>query len=135
MSSYLARLLKKTPEQAPAPVVAPVVEEPVSDHEEETQASDERPRPARRLNAEEKELLRANLDSFRNLANQQARAAVANHKSNEMKSDLQITSVIAALCAVIGVVLVSAELWSGSRTSAMAPCVSRWRRGWESTPS
>jgi len=114
MSAYLARLLKKSPEpeeRRPKPVVAP---EPVSIAPSEADESAQEPelRQTRRLNAEEKETLRANLDSFRELANQQARAAVAKHKTNELKSGMQMTSVVAVLVAVVGAILLSAEFWS-----------------------
>ncbi|QDT55025.1 hypothetical protein Pan44_30660 [Caulifigura coniformis] len=113
MSAYLARLLKKTPEpeeHRPKPVLA--AEPVITPSEADESAQEPEIRQARRLNAEEKETLRANLDSFRELANQQARAAVAKHKSNELKSGMQLTSVVAVLVAVVGAILLSAEFWS-----------------------
>jgi hypothetical protein len=114
MSAYLARLLKKSPEEenfAPKPMKAPEpVAEAVSEPAEPNH--DQEVRPSRRLNAEEKETLRANLDSFRELANQHSRAAVAKHKSNELKSGMQTTSVVAVLVTLVGLILLSAEFWS-----------------------
>jgi hypothetical protein len=115
MSAYLARLLKKSPEdQEPAlkPVKAP---EPMPEAPSQPPqpVSEQEGRATRRLNAEEKETLRANMDSFREIANQQARAAVAKHKSNELKSGMQTTSVVAVLLALVGFILLSAEFWSG----------------------
>lgn len=116
MSAYLARILKKSPDDSFTQSV-PSQPEPVSDEpepaDEGIEAQEpEQQKPTRRLNAEEKVTLRANLDSFRELANQQARAAVANHKSNELKSGMQLTSVITVLVMVVGLILITAEFWS-----------------------
>ncbi len=114
MSAYLARLLKKSPDEVGTLHSAPVQAEPdrMAGDDQNVEPAPEPQKPARRLNAEEKETLRANLDSFRELANQQARAAVAKHKSNELKNGMQMTSVVAVLVTVVGVILVTAEFWS-----------------------
>jgi hypothetical protein len=124
MQAYLAKLLKKTPEQlsetpssTPLPVVAVVATPETTEPSEAASAESEDQtaephRLARRLNAEEKEVLRANLDSFRELANQQARAAVAKHKSKELQSGMQTTSVVTVLAAVAGAILLTAEFWT-----------------------
>jgi hypothetical protein len=116
MSAYLSRLLMKSPQaEAPAPTPIPTTPAPVIEELAESSAepkTEDATRNPRRLNAEEKETLRANMDSFREIANQQARAAVAKHKSNELKNGLQTTSVVAALVTVVGIVLITAEFWT-----------------------
>lgn len=117
MSAYLDRILgrnRDSNEAAVRPKVHHVHEQqPAAEtHHDEAEANS--PKQPRRLNDEEKVALRANLDSFRELANKQARAAVAKHKSNELKSGVQMTSVISVLIAVVGVVLLTAQFWSNT---------------------
>jgi hypothetical protein len=116
MSAYLDRILgrDKEPREVTRHSLAPQSPQASTSETPHHDAESHAPRHARRLNDEEKVALRANMDSFRELANKQARAAVAKHKSNELKSGLQLTSVICVLIAVIGVVLLTAELWSST---------------------
>jgi hypothetical protein len=114
MKAYLDRILGRDPNaSAPAPTVKTVVDAAPMEAESSTAEGEEADaKPARRMNAEEKDALRANMDSFRELANKQARAAMVTHKSNSLRSDLQMTSVVAALICVVSVVLLTAEFWS-----------------------
>ena len=69
------------------------------------------PAARKTLNPEERELLRANLDSFREVANLNARMSVARHKTHRMHSQLKIRVAICAVAIVLAILLLTAHLW------------------------
>lgn len=89
---------------APPPPPAPVVTAPVD-------PVDETARKARKMKPEDKESLRADLDSFRELANQSARSAVAKSQVSRKQTNLKVVAGGATLAGVATVVFLSTELW------------------------
>jgi hypothetical protein len=61
--------------------------------------------PPKSIAPEEKEALRANIDSFRELANASARSAVAKHESKKLRTMVQIKVVLTIIAAALTVVL------------------------------
>ncbi len=100
---------------APSPVV-PVVsrEEPEAEHEVEVPA----PLPVRqtrKLEAAEKQALRANLDSFREIANTQARSDVARSELRRLKITEKVKHIFLAISGGIALILATTELWTTRR--------------------
>lgn len=52
------------------------------------------PPPPKPIAPEDKEAIRANLDSFRELANISARSAVAKHQSSKLQTDMQVKFIV-----------------------------------------
>lgn len=105
---------KKVVEPPPAEVaaVAPVKTEPVLKAPEPMPEPDEVQRAPRKLDRAEKEALRANLDSFRTIANSQARSDVARSELRRLKVTVKVKRVFVGVSAVIGLVLISTLIWS-----------------------
>ena len=97
-----------TPQVETAAVPDP---EPVPQHDEIDSVEVERP-TARTLNPEEKEAMRANLDSFRQLANSSARTAVATSQSLRMRSRVRMSLYLSMATWAVSALLLSAEHWS-----------------------
>lgn len=105
----------KKAEEAPPAEVAPVVPvkvEPVVKAPEPVAAPVEVQRPQRKLDRAEKEALRANLDSFRTIANSQARSDVARSELRRLKVTVKVKRVFVGVSAAIGLVLLSTLAWS-----------------------
>jgi hypothetical protein len=109
-----APALKKVVEPPPAEVaaVAPVKAEPDLKAPEPMPEPDEVQRAPRKLDRAEKEALRANLDSFRTIANSQARSDVARSELRRLKVTVKVKRVFVGVSAVIGLVLISTLIWS-----------------------
>ena len=120
ISSYMERLIARSrkpaedqpaakaetqirPTSPPAPVVDTVEKEPEC-------AADERPTQSKNLTPPDKELLRANLDSFRELANISARSAVAKHESKKLHSVVQFKLIMLAMSVGLCLALWAANL-------------------------
>ena len=105
---------KKAVEPPPAEVapVVPVKVEPVVKAPEPVAAPVEVQRPPRKLDRAEKEALRANLDSFRTIANSQARSDVARSELRRLKVTVKVKRVFVGVSAAIGLVLLSTLAWS-----------------------
>lgn len=69
-------------------------------------------RGPRKLDAAEKEALRANLDSFRTIANSQARSDVARSELRRLKVTVKVKRVFVGICATISLILISTVFWS-----------------------
>jgi hypothetical protein len=124
VASYMEQLLSRTrAESAARPGAAPVAPAPPappgvpaagpaaqSAGDDVSQADSARRRAARSLPPEEREAMRANLDSFRELANISARTAVAKHASNKLKIGVQVKGVLALTSVVLAVLMVLADL-------------------------
>ncbi len=77
---------------------------------------DEVQRAPRKLDRAEKEALRANLDSFRTIANSQARSDVARSELRRLKVTVKVKRVFVGVSAVIGLVLISTLICRIRRT-------------------
>ena len=69
-------------------------------------------KPPRKLEAAEKQALRANLDSFREIANTQARSHVARSERRRLRITKKLKQVFLALSGGIALILISTELWA-----------------------
>ncbi len=69
-------------------------------------------KPPRKLEASEKQALRANLDSFREIANTQARSHVARSELRRLSITKKLKQVFLALSGGIALILISTELWA-----------------------
>jgi hypothetical protein len=124
MEQLLARTRKsaaKSPPPPPKPVpppIAPVV--PVAAAGEHMEPEPEpiaevkvkTPKPARKHEQVDKNALRANLDSFRSIANNQARSAVARSEGRRLVIIAQAKQIFLVSSIVITVVLLSTEFWT-----------------------
>jgi uncharacterized membrane protein YcjF (UPF0283 family) len=63
------------------------------------------PAPTKTIAPEDKEAIRANLDSFRELANISARSAVAKHQSTKLQTVVQVKFIVLAIAMCVTVVL------------------------------
>lgn len=88
-------------EESLAPQIAPPAPEPV--------------RPPRKTEPVDKEAMRANLDSFRSIANTRARSDVARSELRRLKITEKLKQVFLAISAGIALILVSTELWTTRR--------------------
>jgi hypothetical protein len=96
---------------APAPLAATAAPPTAESARDDVAAADSaRRRAARSLPPEEREAMRANLDSFRELANISARTAVAKHASTKLKIGVQVKGVLALTAVVLAVLMVLADL-------------------------
>jgi peptidoglycan hydrolase CwlO-like protein len=68
----------------------------------------------RKLGVEERDALRANLDSFRELANLSARSAVARSQSNRLQGTIQIHQYLTVAAWIATGTLLSSTLWMNS---------------------
>ena len=92
-----------------APPVVPVKVEKIAEPEPEPE---EVQRAPRKLDAAEKEAMRANMDSFRTIANSQARSDVARSELRRLKVTVKVKRVFVGVSAVIGLVLLSTFFWA-----------------------
>ncbi len=131
VAAYMEQLLARTrkaslkpappaPKPAPPPI-APVtpsvpamrVEEPqVSSSDLTEEEVPKATKSSRKLEQVDKTALRANLDSFRSIANTQARSNVARSESKRLILMSQAKQVFLVSSAVITVVLLSTEFWT-----------------------
>jgi hypothetical protein len=126
VSAYMERLLARS--RTAAASSAPPAAEPVRRRRTSTESSDNEetaPPPAaapaappplempcappKSIAPEEREALRANIDSFRELANASARSAVAKHESKKLRTMVQIKVVLTIVAAALTVVLFTAN--------------------------
>ncbi len=123
VASYMEQLLSRSrgesaarpgapavPQAAPAPSVVPAASAAQAARDDVAAADAARRRAARSLPPEEREAMRANLDSFRELANISARTAVAKHASTKLKTGVQVKGVLALTAVVLAVLMVLADL-------------------------
>jgi hypothetical protein len=130
VASYMEQLLaraRKEPKEpetdsaAPMKPVAPSVSPPASvvprkmeQAEKDNPLPDEEPKTkARKLKPDEKELLRADLDSFRNLANLSARTAVARSTCQKSRSSLRPLTIASVAGWSVSGLLFQADRWLG----------------------
>ncbi|MFV0446768.1 MAG: hypothetical protein ACK5Q5_24615 [Planctomycetaceae bacterium] len=84
----------------------------------EDQVSDEattaatQSRGGRRLDRQEREEIRANIDSMRQIANLSARSAVARHYASKLDVTRKVKMLLVGTAAGVSVLLLSAELWT-----------------------
>lgn len=123
VASYMERLLKRTRTGimdlqrpvAPAPTPPPPVPAPKPD-EVAPSLAEEAARPVRRpLAQQEKDAIRGSMDSFRELANRTARAAVARHQLVKLRQTHSTKGMLAGFCTVVTVILVVPEIWGSDR--------------------
>lgn len=125
VASYMERLLKRTRTgimdfqrsvaPAPAPAPPPPVPAPKPD-EVAPSLAEEAARPVRRpLAQQEKDAIRGSMDSFRELANRTARAAVARHQLVKLRQTHSTKGMLAGFCTVVTVILVVPEIWGSDR--------------------
>lgn len=86
--------------ETPTPIVEPEPEP------EETQ------RAVRKLDAAEKVALRANLDSFRTIANSQARSDVARSEFRRLKVTVKVKRVFVGVSSLITLIMISTFIWA-----------------------
>ena len=122
MEQLLARTRKskdghgaKTESSAPKPAPPPVV--PVVPKEEPKVQQAEKPAPiparqSRKLEASDKKAIRANLDSFREIANTQARSDVARSELRRLMITEKVKQIFLAISGGIALILLSTELWT-----------------------
>ncbi|WP_437205878.1 FHA domain-containing protein [Planctomicrobium sp. SH664] len=121
VSAYMERLLARTRKQqddrslsstsAAVPLrVEPVVKKPVVASEPVDESSS-LSRKARKLNPEEKAALRADLTSFRQLANHSARKAVAKSNAQKKTSGMQIIWAFSLCGWAMTILILSMEYW------------------------
>ena len=97
-----------------APIEAP--ESEADSPEQPEDQEEEVARPVRRpLQQEERDAIRGSMDSFRELANRTARAAVARHQLVKLRNTLSTKAMLAAFCGVVTVILVVPEAWGSDR--------------------
>lgn len=132
IASYMERLLARTrrhghDDTPPSPVVRPTPPpQPIrgehpqpqtqvyqTDGSERMSEMDSFRQRPRKLNAQEKEALRENLNSFRSLANFSARTAVAKSHVNRRQSSLRALSLATGLGWVATGLLATADHWLG----------------------
>lgn len=135
IAAYMERLLARSRRQEEAPVsetisldtgkpkpagvavaVLPPAEEksllnPLPAERATPQPQEHKPR---KLGVEERDALRANLDSFRELANLSARSAVARSQSNRLQGTIQIHQYLTVAAWIATVTLLSSTLWMNS---------------------
>lgn len=127
MEQLLARTRKASSKAPPAPPkvapppIAPVVPLPSDETEEDSQEvtgeviEEVVPKPMKPIRKSEpvdKNALRANLDSFRTIANTQARSNVARSESKRLILMSQAKQIFLVSSAIITVVLLSTEFWT-----------------------
>ena len=134
VATYMERLLARSrgsmtgsPAPPPPPVARPslpaVAEPPLLESESarksptEEEAPEEEPvRPVRRpLQQQEKDAIRGSMDSFRELANRTARAAVARHQLVKLRDTLSTKGMLAGFCGLVTVILIVPEFWGSDR--------------------
>lgn len=124
ISAYMERLLSRSRQgaahardavvEAPAPTREPTAAAESPESDEEVSAAEDAPIASHKtLTAPDKELLRANLDSFRELANISARSAVAKHESKKLHSVMQFKLIMLAMAVGLTLALWAANLTSG----------------------
>jgi hypothetical protein len=127
VSAYMERLLARS--RTAAANSAPPAAEPVRRRRSSTESPDDEETsgkpdsappppppvlempsaPPKTIAPEEREALRANIDSFRELANASARSAVAKHESKKLRTMVQIKVVLTIVAAALTVVLFTAN--------------------------
>ena len=125
MEQLLARTRKskdghaeKKPAPAPQPAPPPVVPVVIKQEPQMSQVVEAEPspaRPPRKLEAAEKQAIRANLDSFREIANVQARSNVARSELRRLRLAKKLKQVFLAISGGIALILVTTELWTTRR--------------------
>ncbi len=133
VAAYMEQLLartRKSPSKAtpvvPPPPIAPVspaiesadtqLEEPeIEPKPQPATAPAPAPRSTRKHEQVNKDALRANLDSFRTIANSQARSNVARSEGNRLILMSQAKQIFLVSSFLITLVLISTELWSERR--------------------
>ncbi len=127
VAAYMEQLLARTRKsrdsgQAKAEPVAPKSVMPVIVREEPkvqlAPQPEEEPAPVRqtrKLEAVDKQAMRANLDSFRSIANTRARSDVARSELRRLKITEKLKHIFLAISGGIALILISTELWTTRR--------------------
>jgi hypothetical protein len=68
-------------------------------------------KPRKKLDAVEREEIRSNLDSMRQIANYSARSAVAQHHSRKLGVSFQVKLTLTILAGIITLALLTADVW------------------------
>ncbi len=122
VADYMERLLARTRRGAPAmqtSVKKKVIAPPEKVESESISAPlleqvEKNIEKKRKLDSTEKEVMRANLDSFRELANQSARNAVAKSLASRAQSTLTLYLTGISIGWLLTLVLFTSELWTGN---------------------
>ncbi|MCA9079903.1 MAG: hypothetical protein KDA58_05060 [Planctomycetaceae bacterium] len=140
VAAYMEQLLARTrrsapasherraPEPKPEPKPEPMPEKPVAETvapspiesvlptilspEVEAELQEQQTPRTTKMNAQEKEAMRANLDSFRELANISARSAVAKSRTVKQRLAFKTNLFLSAASWVAALMLLTAEFWS-----------------------
>ncbi len=127
VAAYMEQLLARTRKSrdsgqakavpaAPKPVKPVIVrEEPKVQPISEPEPEPEPVRQTRKLEAVDKLAMRANLDSFRTIANTRARSDVARSELRRLKITEKLKHVFLAISGGIALILISTELWTTRR--------------------
>ncbi len=127
VAAYMEQLLARTRKSrdsgqskaepvAPKPVMPVIVrEEPKIQLLPDPEPVPEPVRQTRKLEAVDKQAMRANLDSFRTIANTRARSDVARSELRRLKITEKLKQVFLAISGGIALILISTELWTTRR--------------------
>ena len=133
-----AKAATAAPKLAPPPIaVAPVVQrvEPQSKlrFEPAPPPPPPPPRPTRKHEPVDKEAMRANLDSFRSIANSQARSDVARSEYKRLVITTKLKKIFLGISGGIALVLLSTELWTTHRyrLEILAAVIATVFLGWD----
>lgn len=113
IAAYMERLLGRKPRPAlpskPAPVQPkkPADKQPAVEAKDQTDAAPRKPRPAI-----DRDSIRANISTMREIANLSARTTLANHQLKQSRNGLVMLSVVAGSFAVVALALLTSGLWS-----------------------
>jgi hypothetical protein len=114
VEAYMEQLLARTRgEDAPVPASKPIAAtKPQSQTKSNSDATSDTEVPVAEVEPEirqrapvDKELLRANIDSFRAVANQSARSAIERHAWEKNRNKLSLRAVMIAMSFIFGIVL------------------------------
>ena len=121
------------PPIAPPVVVAPVVQKVEPQPQLNSEPAPPPPRPVRKHEPVDKEAMRANLDSFRSIANTQARSDVARSEYKRLIITTKLKQIFLGISGGIALILLSTELWTTRRyrLEILAALIATAFLGWD----
>ena len=63
------------------------------------------------MNSEQKEKFRANMDSFREVANLNARTSVAKHRTQRMRLEFKVRMAVTGVTCILAITLLTGDIW------------------------
>jgi hypothetical protein len=130
IAAYMERLLARNrpnknrggesefrPVVAQVPTSAPIIVTPDSTLDESGSSDPAQPvaevsrEPRQPRHQQDKDAVRANLNSLREVANLSARTAIARHSGKQLKDKLLVKLLLTTACFVVGLVLLTSKWW------------------------